>query len=89
MSKKLPYPGYNPNFKNVRKRKGLHRSVIVLEILSKKPLNTTARALVTEQVEAKIDQLTGKNGIVEFDVVTDDRFDVLLQQGLRLKSEGY
>mgnify|MGYP006893288158 CR=1 FL=1 len=86
---KLPYPGFNPSFKNVKKRNGLHRNVFVLEILSKKPISAATRALISEQTEAKIDQLLGKNGLVDFDVVSDDRFDVLLQQGLRFTAEGY
>jgi len=86
---KLPYPGFNPSFKNVKKRNGLHRNVFILEVLSKKPINAATRALISEQTEAKIDQLLGKNGLVDFDVVSDDRFDVLLQQGLRFTTEGY
>jgi hypothetical protein len=47
------------------------------------------KALISEQTEAKIDQLLGKNGLIDFDVVSDDRFDVLLQQGLRFTADGY
>jgi len=86
---KLPYPGFNPSFKNVRKRNGLHRNIFIIEVLSKKPISPTAKALISEQTEAKIDQLLGKNGLVDFDVVSDDRFDVLLQQGLRFTADGY
>ncbi len=86
MPSKLPYPGFNPNFKNVKRRKGLSRTVMVLEVLSKAPLKPAVKAFVLEQVEAKLDQLMGKNGLAEFDVVTEDRFDVLLQQGLRYES---
>lgn len=87
MGSKLPYPGFNPNFRNVRKRKNLHRSVIVLEILSKKTLNPSVKAHVLEQLEAKLSQLMGKNGLIEFDLITEDRFDVLLQEGLRYNVE--
>lgn len=89
MDKKTPYPGFNPSFKNVKKRNGNFRTVLVLEVLSKKHLTQTIRALISEQVEAKLDQLMGRNGLIDYDVVSDDRFDVLLQDGLRMVSEGY
>lgn len=89
MANRAPYPGFNPNFKNVKKRKGLHRTVMVVEILSKKPPTQAVKALLGEQLEAKLDQLMGRNSLMEYDVVSDDRFDVLLQSGLRIVSDGY
>jgi hypothetical protein len=89
MDKKTPYPGFNPSFKNVKKRNGNFRTVLVLEVLSKKQLTQTIKALIGEQVEAKLEQLMGRNGLIDYDVVSDDRFDVLLQEGLRIVTEGY
>jgi hypothetical protein len=89
MDKKNPYPGFNPSFKNVKKRNGNFRTVLVLEVLSKKQLTQTIKALIGEQVEAKLEQLMGRNGLIDYDVVSDDRFDVLLQEGLRIVTEGY
>ena len=89
MDKKTPYPGFNPSFRHVKKRNGNFRTVLVLEVLSKKQLTQTIKALIGEQVEAKLEQLMGRNGLIDYDVVSDDRFDVLLQEGLRMVSEGY
>lgn len=87
MPEKLPYPGFNPSFRNVKKRRGLSRNVLVLEVLTKTKIKPASKALIIEQVEAKLSQLMGKNGLIEFDLITEDRFDVLLQEGLRYNVE--
>lgn len=82
---KLPYPGFSPNFKIVGTINGLYRNCIVIELQSVDKLNNVQMAIIQEQLEATVNRLA--DNIIDIkntDVVSDDRFDSILREGLRL-----
>jgi hypothetical protein len=84
MSKKS-YPGYSPTYKNVLKTGGYSRTCFVLEFQSLGALSKGQVALIDEQVSALVNKLKQSLLTVEkAEVVTPDRFDPILLDGLRL-----
>jgi hypothetical protein len=85
MSKK-PYPGYPPNYRVVDETGGYYRTCLVIELLSIGSLSNTEMALVQERLEATVEQLKRdlRATIEASQLVTPDRFDPLLRDGLRL-----
>lgn len=84
MSKK-PYPGYPPSYRTVDNTGGYTRTCLVVELLSLGALDQTQMALVQEQLEATVERLRRQLAVVEVSqVVTPDRFDPVLREGLRL-----
>jgi hypothetical protein len=82
---KKPYPGYPPSYKIVDETGGLHRSCLVIEFLSPKPLTNSEIAMIQEKIEVHVDNLKQiMVSIEEAQVVTPDRFDPILREGLRL-----
>ncbi len=79
-----PYPGYPPNYKLVDKLGGFHRNCLVIEILSLDSLDNCSIALIKEQVEATLARLSVSIGIEKAEVVSKERFDQSLKDGLRL-----
>jgi len=79
-----PYPGYPPNYKSVDKHGGFNRNCLVIEILSLDGLGNTSIALIKEQIEATLARLTTSVGIEKVEVVSEERFDRFLKDGLRL-----
>jgi len=83
---KSPYPGYHPNNTSVTHLGNMARNCLVIELLSlSDELDQTELALVQEAVELSIDKLKSRIPSLEsIKVVTPDRFDPLLRNGLRL-----
>ena len=79
-----PYPGYTPNYKIIPKVGGYFRECLVVELLCPDKLDRIQLAQIQERLEAALESLN-INAIVEKkEVVTSDRFDPILRQGLRL-----
>lgn len=82
---KLPYPGYPPNYTKVDKLCGKHRQCMVMELLTDEKLTPLQVAVILEKLEAIIsNHLKDRENISKFEVISQDRFDTLLLQGLRL-----
>lgn len=79
-----PYPSFHPSYKTVPKVGGYARECLVVELLSLDKLDQTQLAQIREQLEAAIDNLHINAIIEKKEVVTSDRFDPLVRQGLRL-----
>jgi hypothetical protein len=80
-----PYPGYQPNYKQVTSVGGYHRNCLVLDVLSLDSLDDAEIAMIEEQLSA----LTGKlaksmPNIHKIEVITPSRFDKIVRDGLRL-----
>lgn len=85
MSSKKPYPGFPPNYKEVETTGGYRRTCFVLEFLSLGQLEPTQIAMIEEQVEAMVEKLgRGIPTVEKVEFVTQDRFDPILLEGLRL-----
>lgn len=80
---KIPYPGYPPNFKIVDKTGGYNRVCLVIELLTNGGLDPARLAYVQEQLEALLSRVMPAV-IEKSQVVTPDRFDPVLREGLRL-----
>ncbi len=83
MNSRPPYPGYPPSYRRVDKTGGFTRTCLVLEILSLGGLTDAELTHVTEQLEAAMARILPAV-IEKSQVVTQDRFDRLLLDGLRL-----
>lgn len=82
---KRPYPGYSPSYHKVDETGGYSRTCLVVELLSLGSLDAVQMALVQEQLEATVERLRRQLAVVEVSqVVTPDRFDRVLREGLRL-----
>lgn len=82
---KRPYPGYPPSYRKVDETGGYTRTCLVVELLSLGSLDAVQMALVQEQLEATVERLRRQLAVVEVSqVVTPDRFDPTLREGLRL-----
>jgi hypothetical protein len=82
---KRPYPGYAPNYRHVDKLGGFYRSCFIIDILSLNSLSPTQLAMIQEQIEASVSTISkNMRDIERAEVVTPDRFDKLLKDGLRL-----
>lgn len=82
---KRPYPGYAPNYRHVDKLGGFHRSCFIIDILSLDNLSPAQLAMIQEQIEAAMSTIASNmRDIEKAEVVTPDRFDKLLKDGLRL-----
>lgn len=80
---KAPYPGMAPSYKSVHKTGGYNRTCLVIELLSLGGLDSAQIAYVQEQLEAAVQKILP--AVVEkSQVVTPDRFDPILRDGLRL-----
>lgn len=80
---KAPYPGYTPSFRVVDKTGGYDRTCLVVEIMSDGRLNAAQLAHIQEQLEATLARVLP--AVVEkSQVVTPDRFDSMLREGLRV-----
>ncbi len=80
---KESYPGMAPSYKSVHKTGGYSRTCLVVEMLSLGNLDATQLAYVQEQLEAALARILP--AVVEkSQVVTPDRFDPILRDGLRL-----
>ncbi len=85
MASKPPYPGYAPSYRNVKKTGGYTRTCLVIELLSLGDLDNVQMAFIQEQLEATVEKMRQKVMTLEStQVVTPDRFDPLLQEGLRI-----
>ncbi len=83
-----PYPGFNPNYSYVPEIDGKKRRCMVLEILSDEKLTDAEMAIIAERLEAALDAvklLTKKH--VEIECISENRFDTLLLDGLRLREK--
>lgn len=78
-----PYPGFSPSFTVVDTVDGCFRECIVLDILTELPISKPELAHITEMIEAYVHSLHISN-ISGCQVVTKERFDPLLSNGLRL-----
>jgi len=80
-----PYPGYPPSYKTISKVGNYVRQCLVVELLSIDGLNNVQIAQIKERLEATIADIKTKIPIIErSDIVSQDRFDPVLRQGLRL-----
>lgn len=77
------YPNFPPNYKSVTIHGGLHRTCIVIDILSLNTLSQGELAVIQERVEAAIENIRNHN-IEKTDVVLPNRFDPIVKEGLRL-----
>ena len=83
---KKPYPGCNPSVKTIIKKGGLHRSCFVVDVLSHEELSNTQQAVIEEHVQAYINKLVNLMPAIEAaEIIHPERFDPILQEGLRLK----
>jgi hypothetical protein len=83
MSKKQ-YPDYPPSYREVPKIGGYFRQCLVVELLCLQELDNTQLAQVQERLEAALSNLPLNSIVEKTEVVTSDRFDPVLRQGLRL-----
>lgn len=86
MENDLPYPGYPPNYTSIDRVGGLHRDIIIIEILSRSKLS---KEELNDSVAILNDAITvikkrHKENIDHIVPITSDRFDRLLRDGLRL-----
>ena len=81
---KKPYPGYPPSYKEIPKVGGYVRKCFVIELLCLEEMNNIQLAQVQEKLEAALANLNLNSIIEKAEVVTPDRFDPVLRQGLRL-----
>lgn len=80
---KILYPGFPPSFKMVDKTGGYNRICLVVELLANGGLDSAQLAYIQEQLEATLNRVLP--ALVEkSQVVTPDRFDLVLKEGLRL-----
>lgn len=80
-----PYPGYSPNQKSVTTTGGYHRNCLVIDILSLAQMNPAEIAMLEEQVSAQLAKLSKTMpNIHKCELITPDRFDRILSEGLRL-----
>jgi hypothetical protein len=86
MSNKAPYPGFPPSYKIVDETGGYRRTCLVIEFLSLGTLDNTQMALIQERLEACVDiiQRSLMATVERAQVVTPDRFDPVVREGLRL-----
>lgn len=83
---KKPYPGFAPNIKSVIETAGYKRSCMVVDILSLHALEPAEIAMLEEHLSAFLDKLTRIiPNIHRCELVTPDRFDKILTDGLRLE----
>lgn len=81
-----PYPGYPPNIKCVSETAGYKRDCMVIDILSLESLLPAEKAMIEEQISAHLAKLTQIiPNIHRCELVTSDRFDKILANGLRIK----
>ncbi len=80
---KAPYPGYSPTFRVVDKTGGYNRTCVVVEFLSNGQLDSAQLAYVQEQLETVLVKML-PSVVEKSQVVTPDRFDLKLREGLRL-----
>lgn len=81
---KKPYPEYPPSYREVPKIGGYVRKCFVIELLCLDELDNVQQAIVQEKLEAALANLSLNAIIQKAEVVTPDRFDPVLRQGLRL-----
>ncbi len=80
-----PYPGYPPSYRVVDSVGGFSRTCLAVEFLSLGRLEPAQLAIVTEQLEATVAKLRDSVTTIKAgELITPDRFDPLLRQGLRL-----
>jgi len=80
-----PYPGFDPRYKVVKRTAGYERDCMVLDILSLDTLNNAERSVIQEQLSGFVLSLIKKMpNLHRCELVTSDRFDKMLAQGLRL-----
>jgi hypothetical protein len=81
-----PYPGYNPNYSYVPEVDGKKRRCMVLEILSEDKLTDMQMAIIAERLEAALIAVKKEiSSVVEIECISENRFDTLLLDGLRLR----
>jgi hypothetical protein len=78
-----PYPGYPPNYRVVPQIGNYIRTCLVIELLSQDKLNDLQLTQIRERLEATIQNAYAAT-IERCDVVTANRFDRSLRDGLRL-----
>lgn len=83
MSKK-PYLGINPSFNPVTEVGGKKRNCLVVDLLSDHGLSVVQMTYLSELIEALIAKHGASLSITAIDVVTQDRFDRMVADGLRL-----
>tara|TARA_R110000751_G_scaffold23590_2_gene65151 strand:+ start:6335 stop:6592 length:258 start_codon:yes stop_codon:yes gene_type:complete len=82
---KRPYPGYAPNYQHVDELGGFRRSCFIIDILSLENLSSVQIAIIQEQIEAAMSTISNNmHDIERSEVVSPDRFDRSLKDGLRL-----
>lgn len=80
-----PYPNFPPNFKEARFHKGLVRECLIIEFRSSTPLNRVHVRLMKEKLEAVLDNyIKTIPNLEEVELVDQERFDIMLSEGLRL-----
>ncbi len=80
---KTPYPGYCPSYRRVDQTGGFDRTCLVIDILSDGRLNSTQLAYIQEQLEMTLEKLL-PSVIEKSQIITPDRFDPMLRDGLRI-----
>lgn len=81
----LPYPNIPPQYRKVEKVGPYYRNVMVVEVLSTSPLDDTSRSHAREYLEAALDDTVARiKAVYSVEVVTSERFDPMLRDGLRL-----
>jgi hypothetical protein len=82
---KRPYPGFAPNYKIVTETAGYKRTCLVIDILSLERLSSIELAIIEEQLSAQLCKLsTSMPNLERCEVITPDRFDIMLSDGLRV-----
>lgn len=80
---KPPYPPYPPSYQKVHHTGGYSRTCLVVELLALEDLDGAQLAYIQEQLEATLSRLLPAV-LEKSQVVTPDRFDRPLCDGLRL-----
>jgi len=80
-----PYPGYSPNYRQVKTTGSLNRTCLVVDILSLDVLSDAQIAVLQEQLSAQLNTICKKmQNIEKTEIIVPSRFDRLLKEGLRL-----
>lgn len=80
-----PYPGYPPNFRIVDVLGGMHRTCLVIEVLSLGSIDDLQLSVMRDQLEGLLEKMKVSMPMIEkTKVALPTQFDKLLRDGLRI-----
>lgn len=84
----MSYPGWPPSYRVVDRVKDKHRTCLVIDLLSDRPLTPSELAVLAERLEATAARRESRALGLEVGVFTADKFDRVVLEGLRLPAPG-